>query len=408
MHCKDLINIYLNPLIVASLSQRKLNLKRFKSSTSIKKRGFSFQLYSMGLLKTNKEPLVSLELKDNNLKKDLRTSSVINKILINQNLSVTASKLDKLLKVKGKKVDLSSFPFLKKETKDLLAELAGKSKYKGYFGVYIFIHKETNSKYVGSSNLLRRRLDYYLKGDFPSSGKFLPFLKEKGLKAFKLIIFKLDKTKFISDDALILEQYHLLNKEEYNLNTLKIVNRGSSIGDPIYVYDLKCKILYYHAKSKIELKRILNIHPETTKKYCDSNMPYLNKFLLLSHPVSVYIKTDISIEKLKEIMHEERIRLYLSGTRRKIAVELEIKQGNKFISFVDWGKSLKFDSLTLCHEYLKKLGLTLKRDLLTKYIKNEKIFYNFKCKYSEKVLSNNFDQLGLIIDEYKKTLEKKK
>ena len=36
------------------------------------------------------------------------------------------------------------------------------------------------------------------------NGKILPFLKKEGLKAFKLIIFKLDTNKFSIQDALIL------------------------------------------------------------------------------------------------------------------------------------------------------------------------------------------------------------
>ena len=74
----------------------------------------------------------------------------------------------------------------------------------------MFIHKTTGHKYVGSSNLLRRRMDYYFKGDFPLAGKFLPLLYQEGLEAFKLIIFKLDSNKFSVKDALILEQYYLL------------------------------------------------------------------------------------------------------------------------------------------------------------------------------------------------------
>jgi hypothetical protein len=57
--------------------------------------------------------------------------------------------------------------------------------------------------------------------------KFLQLLHKEGLAAFKLIIYKLDENKFTSKDALILEQYYLLNKE-FNLNTLKVVNAGSS------------------------------------------------------------------------------------------------------------------------------------------------------------------------------------
>lgn len=66
------------------------------------------------------------------------TSSTINKILLNQNLVVTDSKLEQLLKVKGVELD---FPISRLENKELLAELTDKSKYKGFSGVYIFIHK---------------------------------------------------------------------------------------------------------------------------------------------------------------------------------------------------------------------------------------------------------------------------
>lgn len=192
------------------------------------------------------------------------TLSVINKVLLNQNLVVTDSKLKELLKVEGVEIEL---PISTSKGKELLAELTGKSKYKGFSGVYMFIHKNTGDKYVGSSNLLRRRMDYYFNWGAelqPLVGKFLPLLYKEGLEAFKLIIFKLDNNKFSSQDALILEQFYLLDKE-FNLNTLRVVNAGSSKGDPVYVYDLTCSILYYHAKSRIELKRVLNIHTETSK-----------------------------------------------------------------------------------------------------------------------------------------------
>jgi len=327
------------------------------------------------------------------------TSSVINKILLNQNLSINDSKLEELLKVKGVEIDLAITTPGSSSNKKLLDELTGKSKYKGFSGVYIFIHKDTGHKYVGSSNLLRRRMDYYFKGDFTIAGKFLPLLHQEGLKAFKLIIFKLDSSKFSNKDALILEQYYLLNKE-FNLNTLRVVNAVSSKGDAVYVYDLTCSTLYYHAKSKIELKRVLKIHTETSKKFVDSKIPYLNKFFLLSYPIPTALISNISVEELVKIMQKERQDMYTLGTRRSISVELEIKEGNTFVD--SWGHTLNFDSLTSCIEYLRDLGLTIKRDTLTKYIKNEKVFHNFLCKYSEKVLPNNFEEVGLIIDEYKK------
>lgn len=326
------------------------------------------------------------------------TSSIINKIFVNQNLLVTDSKLEELLKVQGVELDL---PISTPKNNKLLGELTGISKYKGFSGVYIFIHKNTGHKYVGSSNLLRRRMDYYFKGDFSlrPAGKFLPLLHKEGLKAFKLIILKLDSNKFSNQDALILEQYYLLNKE-FNLNTLRVVNAGSSKGNAVYVYDLTCRTLYYHAKSRIELKRVLKIHTETSKTFIDSKIPYLNKFLLLSYPIPTAFIGNISVEELIDIMQKERQNMYRLGTRRSLPVELEIKEGN---TFVDSGcHALNFDSLTSCIEYLRGLGLTIKRDTLTKYIKNKKVFHHFLCKYSDKVLPDNFEEVGLIIDEYKK------
>ena len=343
------------------------------------------------------------------------TASVINKILLNQDITVTDSKLKDLLKVEGVEFNLytSSSPIAKEDSK-LFSELTGTSNYKGHSGVYMFIHKITGQKYVGSSNLLRRRIDYYFKGDFrPLMGKLLPLLTQEGLGAFKLIIFKLDNNKFNVKDALILEQYHLLSKE-FDLNTLRVVNAGSSKGESVYVYDLTCSTLYYHASSRIELKRTLKVHPETCKKFLDSNIPYLNRFLLLSGLIPTAVKSNMSVLELLEIMQKERQCVYTSGTRRNIPVILEIKDGNKFVN--TWGQTLEFESLTACISYLRDLpggasgpagpggGLIIKRETLSKYIKIEKEFHDFLCKYSDNTKPDNFEEVGLIIYEYKKLL----
>lgn len=272
--------------------------------------------------------------------------------------------------------------------------MVGKSNYKSFSAVYIFIHKKTKQKYVGSSNLLRGRMDYYFKGKLPLVGKFLLLLFKEGLKTFKLIIFKLDVNKFKSEDSLILEQYYLLNKQ-FNLNQLKVVNTGPSKGETIYIYDLKRTILYY--KAKIELKRILNIHTETSKKYVNSNIPYLKNYLLLNYPIPSALTSDISVKTFKETMQKERENAYKLGTGSSISVKLEIKEGNIFVD--SWGDTLKFSCLTSCIKYLKERDLTIKRDTLSKYIKKEKVFYNFLCKYSNKALSGDFDKVGLILDE---------
>jgi hypothetical protein len=111
-------------------------------------------------------------------------------------------------------------------------------------------------------------------------------------------------------------------------------------------------------------------------------------------------------------LQKERQSLYILGTRRNIKVNLEIKEGNTFVEPRSTAPSdavtLNFYSLTSCIESLRVLGLTIKRDTLTKYIKIGKVFHNFLCKYSDKALPNNFEEVGLIIDEYKKTKTKNK
>ena len=59
---------------------------------------------------------------------------VINNILLNQNLSVTDSKLEELLKVKGvlRSCAEMDLPISTLENNKLLEELTGKSKYKGF------------------------------------------------------------------------------------------------------------------------------------------------------------------------------------------------------------------------------------------------------------------------------------
>ena len=127
------------------------------------RKGFSYmstRSYSyIRTLKNNPESLALNYINSN----ETITSSVLNEILFNQSITVTDLKLKQLLKVKGVELDL---PVSTLEDKKLLGELTGKSKYKGFSGVYMFIHKNSGQKYVGSSNLLRRRMDYYLNWIF--------------------------------------------------------------------------------------------------------------------------------------------------------------------------------------------------------------------------------------------------
>lgn len=172
----------------------------------------------------------------------------------------------------------------------------------------------------------------------------------------------------------------LLTPKGFPLGTLSAqpashpTKQGCEAGHAIYIYDLTCSTLYYKAKSSFELKIVLSIHPETCKKFVDSKLPYLNKFMLLSYPISTASLSNISVQELLNTMLKQRQDTYRLGTRRSIPVahtsqgyELEIKKGNTFVNNIVDGYTLKFYSLTSCIEHLRGLGLTIKRDTLTSF-----------------------------------------
>lgn len=327
------------------------------------------------------------------------TSLIINSILKNQNISVTPQKLEALLKIEGLEFDLP----ITKYNQTMFDNLLGKSRYSGFLGVYVFIHKATASMYVGSSNLLRRRMEYYFQAETKhAGGKFLPLLNRDGISAFKLKIFKLDRNQFKTSDSLLLEQYMLLDKK-YDLNTLRVVNFGPQTGDSVYVYDLSCTILYYHAPSRINLKRVLGVHPLSCNKYVDTKIPYLGSFILLSFSIDSAIPSNLSNRELLSVMNKERKALYTLGTRNRKSVIIEIKEGNKLVDFEPGNSSLEFDSIKDCIIYLRSLGLTIKRNTLSKRIKQAKEFHNFFCRYQEKSLPDNFDyeKIDLLVQDYK-------
>ena len=258
----------------------------------------------------------------------------------------------------------------------------GKTRYSGFVGVYVFTHIATGSMYVGSSNFIRRRMEYYFnKYTTNVGGKFLPLLNKDGISAFKVKIFKLDMDKFKVSDCLILEQYFLLDKK-YDLNTLKVVNFGPQCGNSVYVYDLFGAIIYYHASSIINLKRVLGVHPEFCAKYINSGIAYLGSFILLGFLLDTAVPSELTVSQLLKIMNNERKALYDSATRGRNGVYLEVLEGNKFVEFIPGKKThLEFDYRKECVIYLKSLGLRIKNDTLSKRIKAGKEFYNFFCKY---------------------------
>src|SRR5690606_39828875 len=88
------------------------------------------------------------------------TSEVINSVLLNQNVSITQKELDDLLSLPKVNFDLP----ITDQTYPALLGLIGKPGSKrSKAGVYIFSHKYSNKKYVGSSNDLARRFNQYFE-----------------------------------------------------------------------------------------------------------------------------------------------------------------------------------------------------------------------------------------------------
>ena len=101
------------------------------------------------------------------------TASQINKILSNQKVSITEVKLKDLLKIDGVEFNLP----ITKTTEIAFNSLVGKSKHKGFAGVYVFIHIKTGSMYVGSSNLLNLGWVIILKMIYLKWGNYYLLLK---------------------------------------------------------------------------------------------------------------------------------------------------------------------------------------------------------------------------------------
>lgn len=114
------------------------------------------------------------------------TLDVINKLLKNQNVSLTEAELNKLKAIPGVRFNLP----LNDQTISAFEGLIGKPNTRGIkSGVYIYTHIASGAKYVGSSNSLSRRLDQYftLKHfNQKNSGLLIPLINKYGFEAFNL------------------------------------------------------------------------------------------------------------------------------------------------------------------------------------------------------------------------------
>jgi hypothetical protein len=129
----------------------------------------------------------------------------------------------------------------------MFKEKLGKSNGREVAGVYIFTHKETGAKYVGSSTQLAVRIQGYLKGSYKEYGKFLPFLTSEGLDKFTLKVIPIYSSLILKPE-LILEQYFLLDPS-FNLNLSRVANAPGFRSKEMFMYNKDKTILIYHSNS---------------------------------------------------------------------------------------------------------------------------------------------------------------
>jgi len=300
-------------------------------------------------------------------------SKVINEILSFCNLSVSDSTLESML-------NSPRFIFNdlnKRETLDSLNQKVGLpySKVQAR-GVYMFKHKLTGDKFVGSSSQLAFRLNGYLSFTHKSTGKLIPMLKKDQLSNFTLEVICLPDS-FNLKAELILEQYYLLDPS-FNLNTIKVVNNpsGSNL-KPLYMYNRDKSILYHYSTQQIDFIRKLNISHFTFTKHLEKGTYYLGKYKFTR---------ELEESAKLEIMPIFDLALQLEKDRKKFNQNKPINSLSKSVLLIDVNdedKKLLFFSLGKCIEYLRGKNLPATHTTLAKYLDTDKAYHGFICKSAE-------------------------
>lgn len=262
------------------------------------------------------------------------TAAIINSILSIYNLYTTEEGLKEL--VNTPKITFDSL--YKDLYKDFyFSSKLGKNSSKEVAGVYIFIHKETGAKYVGSSIQLVTRLQRYLSGTYVESGKFLPFLTKEGLDKFTLEVFPIYSSLILKPE-LILEQYFLLDPA-FDLNLSRVANTAGFRSKEMYMYNKDKTILIYYSNSIKDFLTTFGIGHASIVKSIEAGTYYLGKYVFSSVPILTAKDGKYTISDIKEMLAKDRENIMLfmynknktvllfSGTKADFAL-LGIHAGN--------------------------------------------------------------------------------
>jgi len=303
--------------------------------------------------------------------KEPANTLIINDILSYCNIKVTDTELDQLKNCPVYTFDLSYLTNLNFKIKDLIGSVGSK---KQISGIYIFIHKNTQSKYVGSSSQLAVRLNGYFLKKHKLTGLFLPLLYKEGLENFILKIIPLNKYK-INKSEIILEQYYLLDPS-FNLNRIKVVNNPSgSTSKQLYMYNRDRSILYYGSLQQIDFIRNLNIHHTTLTKHLKNNTYYLGKYLFSRHLYLNAKKVNISLLDLALKLEKDRKLFNRNKLLNSISRKVILKDLN------DKENILFFFSLSKCISFLKNKGHIADVKMLKKAINSGSSYFGYYCRF---------------------------
>ena len=238
-------------------------------------------------------------------------------------------------------------------------------------GVYIFTHKNTGQKYVGSSSQLSVRLSGYFNNKYKTIGKLIPLLNKESFFKFTLEIIPLfNNYSFRSE--IVLEQFFLLDPS-FNLNTIKVANNPSgSNAKPLYMFNRDKTVLYYYSTQQKDFIVNLNISHITFTKHLNKGTYYLGKYLFTRFPeINAKVK-DITILDLA---------LQLEKDRKNFNKNKPINSLSKSVLLIDGNTTNLFFSIGKCIYYLRDKGLPATQTTLVKYIDTGKSYHGFYFKY---------------------------
>lgn len=313
------------------------------------------------------------------------TFTVMNEILAYCNISITEEILNSLINAPSiiiKKLD-------QKESKRILKDKIGSPSSKIQIpGVYIFKHKITGEKYVGSSSQLAIRLSRYFNYISKPNGKFIPLLLKDRLSNFTLEVIPLrNNYKFRSE--IVLEQFYLLDPS-FNLNTIKVANNPSgSNAKQLFIYNRDKTILYYSSAQQIDFIRNLNISHFTFSKHLKNGTIYLKKYLFTTEPVLNAKVKNISILELALKLEKDRKIFNKNKPLNSLSRSVLMCLDNSSVSSLTTTSMVKLDSrkvklffsIEKCVQYLRSKGYPATHITLVKYIDTGISYYGYIFKY---------------------------